>query len=56
MPFIADKWEDKYNLLGLGVWTKFDSTEDKVYARTHYAMVCLAIVMTEVFVASRKVH
>ena len=56
MPFIADSWQNEHNLLGLGICTKFDTMEDKVYARCHYVALCWAFITSEVFIASRMVH
>ena len=56
MPFIADKWQNEHNLLGLGICSKLNSTEDKVYARCHYVTLCWAFIISEVFIASRMVH
>ncbi len=56
MPIFADSWQDGNFLRTIGVISEQDTREEAAYLRTHYVVLCIAIVATEVFLASKNVH
>ena len=56
MPVFADSWQQGKSLLTFGICQQNDTIEEKAYTRTHYGVLCSAIVATQVFFKSHSVH